>query len=90
MASTALILHFIPFGFMLFVWWGLSFILSYLIFGADTLKSMRWLHYQLRWERQTANHKDTFYLGDEFYKVEPFKDVVTPEAENKIQDPSNT
>lgn len=77
--SFLIILYIFDLGFMLVFMEVLAFVVCYVLFGADRISSVRWITYQLRNARQTANHKDTYYLGDEFYKVSTFKDVVTLE-----------
>ena len=77
--SFMVILHIFDFGLVLLLWEAFAFVVCYIIFGADRINSMRWILYQMRNSRQTANHKDTYYLGDDFFKVESFKGTVDPE-----------
>lgn len=66
----------IKFGFMYFVALAASFIISFLLFNGDRMTSYRKAIYQFRNQRLTPSFKDTYYTGDEFYKVPSLKDVV--------------
>lgn len=78
LVSFMVILQIFDLGLALVLWEIAAFVVCYVVFGADRISSMRWVLYQLRWPRQTANHKDTYYLGDDFFKVSSFEGTVDP------------
>jgi len=81
LVSFMVILYIFDLGLSLILWEIFAFATCYVIFGADRVSSMRWCLYQFRNSKQTPNHPDTYYLGNAFFQVNAFKDVIIAEQD---------